>query len=428
MRLGEVVGGYRITTQPTNAGGGKCMWAFAEKDGAGSGEEYFVKQFLAPKLPRPGGGGSERSRLARLRLCEEFEERHRSIMGRLKPDVHGAGHLVLATDFFAHGSTYYKVTARIDTSTLEKPQLLEPRHKAVLLKTLAVSLNLLHGIDVVHGDLKPANVLVQQYGGNAFHVAKLIDFDDSYLSGSPPGRDDIAGDSLYGAPEWRRYVQGDESVQPRQLTTAVDIFALGLMTHHYLTGALPRHDDRFGSPADAVNARADLWLDPRLTDPMQNLLRRMLSRAPSQRPRASGVISALKDPNVCALQHRRPGTAGGTSGTTSGGAGGKWADSRRPEATGAPGADSAPDGPPRTGPHRASRLRTNVTGSPRPRTTTDEPATTGPPASGTPAADAPRVSRVRINLGDRRTAAPRTKPTGAPRPWDNRNDQEDTTT
>ncbi|OIK24719.1 protein kinase domain-containing protein [Streptomyces malaysiense] len=413
MKLGDIVGGYRITTQPTNAGGGKCMWAFAEKDGERGGEEYFVKQFLAPKLPRPGGGGSERSRLARLRLCEEFEERHRSIMGRLKPDVHGAGHLVLATDFFAHGSTYYKVTARIDTSTLEKPQLLEPRHKAVLLKTLAVSLNLLHGIDIVHGDLKPANVLVQRYGGNSFHVAKLIDFDDSYLSGSPPGRDDIAGDSLYGAPEWRGYVQGDESVQPRQLTTAVDIFALGLMTHHYLTGSLPRYDDRFGSPADAVNARADLRLDPRLTDPMQNLLRRMLSRAPSSRPRASGVISALKDPNVCALQHRRPGTADGTSGSTSRGSTG----SGRPDAAAAPRADGAPDGPPRT-----SRLRTNVPGPTRPRTTTDKPS------AGPPAGDATRVSRVRINLGDRRGAGPRTKPTGTARPLDTRNDQEDTTT
>ncbi|MBC9729380.1 protein kinase [Streptomyces sp. TRM68367] len=376
------------------------MWAFAEKDG----EEYFIKQFLAPKRPRPDGGGSERSRQARLRLCQEFEDRHRSIMDRLRPDMHGGGHLVLATDFFAHGTTYYKVTARIDTSTLEKPQLLEPRHKAVLLKTLAVSVNLLHGIDVVHGDLKPANVLVQRFGGNAFHIAKLIDFDDSYLSGSPPGREDIAGDSLYGAPEWRRYVQGDESVQPRQLTTAVDIFALGLMTHYYVAGSLPHHDDRFGSPADAVNARSELRLDPRLTEPMRNLLRKMLSRVPSNRPRASHVVSALKDPSVCALQHRRPGTKAGTT------------PAERPAASGTEGSD---------GSGRTSRLRTNIAG------TSSRPRTTGSAASGRSAAkpegagtgetsaatsSGPRVSRVRINLGTRRHAVPRTETKDNPPP------------
>ncbi|MYT13633.1 protein kinase [Streptomyces sp. SID4951] len=362
------------------------MWAFAEK----SGEEFFIKQFLAPKRPRPGGG-SAHSREARLRLCEQFEERHRSIMERLRPNMHGGGHLVLATDFFAHESTYYKVTARIDTSTLEKPQLLAPRHKTVLLKTLAVSLNLLHGIGIVHSDLKPANVLVQKYGGNAFHIAKLIDFDDSYLSGNPPGRDVIAGDSLYGAPEWRRYVQEDEKIQPRHLTTAVDVFALGLMMHHYLTGALPRHDDRFGSPADAVNAREELALDSRLTDAMRNLMRVMLSRTPSSRPRISTVISALKDPDVCALRHRRPGTSTATptsapeppSRTETGAA-------REPKDS------SAADGTP----SRTSRLRTNL---PRPQPAGADPR---PPApEGTP-----RVSRVRINLRGRTSGTPATSP------------------
>lgn len=400
MKLGDNVGGYRIVTQPTNEGGGKCIWAFAEE----GGEQFFIKQFLTPKRPRPDGGGSARSREARLRLCQEFEARHRSIMDRLTPEMHGGGHLVLARDFFAHGTTYYKVTARIDTSTLEKPQLLESRHKAVLLKTLAVSLNLLHGIGIVHGDLKPANVLVQRYGGNAFHVAKLIDFDDSYLSGSPPGRDDIAGDSLYGAPEWRRYVQGEKSVQPRQLTTAVDIFALGLMTHSYLTGSLPQYDDRFGSPADAVNARDELRLDPRLTDPMHNLLRVMLSRAPSSRPRASTVVSALKDPSVCALQHRRPGTASappvrGTRPSPTTVSSGTAADDRRPP-------DSA-------GPPGPSRLRGRMTATSAPRTK-DQTAAEPPPKAPAPvgpghpavpdtgSGETPRTSRVRINLGTER--------------------------
>lgn len=377
MKLGDEISGYHVVTEPTNANGGKCMWAFAEKDG----RQYFLKRFLEPKRPREGSTASAASRRIRMEVCQEFEERHRGIMKRLRPDARGGGNLVLATDFFHEGSTYYKVTERIDTTTLEKPQTLEPRQKAVLLKTLGLSLQLLHDIDVVHGDLKPLNVLIQKRDGAAFHSAKLIDFDDSYLSGGPPGRQDIAGDSLYGAPEWRRYVQEDESVQPEHLTTAVDVFALGLMTHEYLTGNLPAHDERYGSPADAVNAGEALRLDSRLSDSLQGLIRATTSLQPGKRPRMGTYLKALKDPAVCALVHRRPGTAV----------------SKAPPPAAPPTAEEVSAA-------RVSRIRSNLGRPPasaKPEAPTPEPETATPePGTATPT-EAKR-SRVRINLGDRR--------------------------
>ena len=377
MKQGDVIAGYRITTAPTNANGGKCIWAFAEK----SGTAYFIKQFLEPKRPKDDARDSPSLRIRR-QLAQEFEERHRTIMKRLRPDAHGGGNLVLATDFFHDASTYYKVTERIDTSSLEKPQTLEPRQKMVLLKTLGTSLKQLHDIDVVHGDLKPLNVLVQKRNDAAFHTAKLIDFDDSYIAGKPPAPEDISGDSLYGAPEWRRYLRQDDSAGPDRLTCAVDVFALGLMTHLYLTGELPRHDERFGSPADAVNAGERLGLDARLSDEIQGLLRAMTHEDPKQRPRMTTYLKALSDPKVCALQHRRPGSA---------------TPKKAP-------AETAPAAPPRT-----SRVRTNLKQrtsgpTPAPHTAPAEPAPSPPEPDTAPApatSSVPRPSRVRINLGDR---------------------------
>ncbi|GAA2321550.1 protein kinase [Streptomyces caniferus] len=395
MKNGDVIAGYRIISEPTNANGGKCMWAFAEKDG----QQFFLKRFLEPKRPREGSTASAASRRIRLEVCEEFENRHRTIMKRLRPDARGGGNLVLAKDFFHEGSTYYKVTERIDTSTLEKPQALEPRQKAVLLKTLGMSLQQLHDIDVVHGDLKPLNVLVQKREGMAFHTAKLIDFDDAYVSRMPPGPQDIAGDSLYGAPEWRNYVQEEGSVLPEHLTTAVDIFALGLMTHYYLTGATPGHAAQYGSPADAVNAGEELTIDARLSDSMRGLIRAMTTREPGRRPRMATYLNALKDPQVCALQHRRPGTS-------------KPMDAE-PAGTGPV---TTPTEPGQAAP-RTSRIRANLTGgrSPRPTAGASGPApapapapapepepTTAPMPPKKPESPARRTSRVRINLGDRR--------------------------
>ncbi|MEE1772744.1 protein kinase [Streptomyces sp. JV185] len=384
MKQGDEIAGYRVVSEPTNANGGKCMWAFAEKDG----HQYFLKRFLEPKRPREGSTASAASRRIRFEVCQEFEDRHRGIMKLLRPDARGGGNLVLATDFFHEGSTYYKVTELIDTSSLEKPQALEPRQKAVLLRTLALSLQLLHDIDVVHGDLKPLNVLVQKREGVTFHSAKLIDFDDSYVSGRPPGRQDVAGDSLYGAPEWRRYVQEDEAVQPKHLTTAVDIFALGLMTHYYLTGALPGYSDRYGSPADAVNAGEQLVLDPRLTDSMQGLVRAMTVPAPRNRPRMTTYLTALKDPQVCALVHRRPGTAKPTS--------------AEPPASGpgSPGPGQPGDTATRTSRVRSNLSRGKVPAPAAPPASSPPPATEATGETSTPTAA--RTSRVRINLGDRR--------------------------
>lgn len=54
MKNGDVIAGYRIISEPTNANGGKCMWAFAEKDG----QQFFLKRFLEPKRPREGSTAS----------------------------------------------------------------------------------------------------------------------------------------------------------------------------------------------------------------------------------------------------------------------------------------------------------------------------------------------------------------------------------
>ncbi|MFF9804946.1 protein kinase [Streptomyces coeruleorubidus] len=429
MKKGDVIGGYRITNEPTNANGGKCVWAFAEKDGG----QYFVKRFLEPKRPRDDDTRDTPSLRIRRQLAREFEDRHRTIMKRLRPDARGGGNLVLATDFFHEGSTYYKVTERIDTSNLEKPQSLEPRQKMVLLKTLGMSLKQLHDIDIVHGDLKPLNVLVQKRDGAAFHTAKLIDFDDSYVAGEPPGPEEIAGDSLYGAPEWRRYMQGDGSVGKERLTCAVDVFALGLMTHLYLTGELPHHDSRYGSPADAVNAGEQLELDTRLSDTMLGLLRSMTGLAPANRPRMATFLKTLSDPTVCVLQPRRPGTtrpstafrpkSGGTPGsrtpssgttksagapassgtTTSSGSGPRTSRIKSTMRSAGPPVESG--GAPRVPRAAAETPRRSETADGRtspPPAAPDSPSTAAPATPPPSGEAAPRASRVRINYGDRK--------------------------
>jgi len=280
MKLGQWLHGYRITSDQSNDNAGKCVWAFAEKDG----QEYFVKEFLEPKRPRPESMGSPETKRILLAQCTDFERRHQAVMARVDPtDLH-AGNLVVAVDFFCEGTRYYKVTERLYSAEGVAPHRMTPRDQVVLLGTLADSLQFLHGLGVVHNDLKPSNILLYRPPDSALHIAKLIDFDDSYVTGEPPPRTELGGDPSYAAPEWLRYSHGDPDTGPDQLTVAADVFAFGLLLHCYLTGALPRYDARYDCVAAAVNAGAPVDLDPRLSGAVMDAVARMLAGVPAARP------------------------------------------------------------------------------------------------------------------------------------------------
>jgi serine/threonine protein kinase len=299
MKFGDVINGYQVITEPTNSGGAMCVWAFAVKDR----REYFIKEFLQPKWPLPESMGSEASKIRRRQDCHEFERRHNEVMSRLADatTTEGGGNLVTALAFFRSGTMYYKITEKVVTASLASLRVLNVHERAVIFRTLVLSLQLLHRKDIVHGDLKPSNVLIQRVPGSALHTAKLIDFDDSYLSANPPPRDQIVGDSAYGAPEWFGYAMNDDSIVPGMLTKAADIFALALIFHHYLVQTLPTFSGRFTAPGQAVAAGERLRCDRQISPRLRNLLDAMLAPRFSDRPTISQVFEGLRHEEALAL-------------------------------------------------------------------------------------------------------------------------------
>jgi hypothetical protein len=106
-----------------------------------------------------------------------------------------------------------------------------------------------HQRGVVHGDVKPANVLVEPSG-----TVKLGDFGTARLVDAP-ARGLVAGTRAYMAPEALDGAPPD----PR-----MDVFALGVVLHEMLTGSRPRD----GRPS--VNGRLGKVLERALAiDPAQ---------------------------------------------------------------------------------------------------------------------------------------------------------------
>jgi len=159
------------------------------------------------------------------------------------------------------------------------PQVLE------WLRDTAASLDAAHVRGVVHRDVKPANLLLDDDG----HV-RVVDFGIAHASGLDPLTltGTVLGSAGYLAPE---------QAQGRPATAASDGYALGVVAYELLTGRRPYVRDSYAAEANAhvyeavpSAARSNRKLPAGVDD----VLTRALAKDPVERfPTCAAFVSAL---------------------------------------------------------------------------------------------------------------------------------------
>ncbi|WP_425619337.1 serine/threonine-protein kinase [Anatilimnocola sp. NA78] len=178
----------------------------------------------------------------------------------------------------------YAVLPYLPGSTLE--QLLNQRAQVPVPQALwyvrqtADALAMLHSQGWLHGDVKPANLIVSDQG----HVT-LIDLGLARQLGSAECRTEnwLAGDAAYLSPE--------ALIPGYQLSTAADVFSLGLSLLQLLRGeaASPKP-----SLADNWHAASDLRVSrPDVSREVATLIAKMTANEPLRRPLISELLSTL---------------------------------------------------------------------------------------------------------------------------------------
>jgi serine/threonine protein kinase len=285
---------YRLTSDFTTAGGGQCRWAFAQKDGV----DYFIKEFLTPTYPTSSSSCSEKLRERKLADCQIFSDRHRRINRKLSELSAGDGNVVVSKDIFRVDAHYYKVTDKIDVNSISVEEIskLARYHQAVLLKSLAHSVSVLHSAGLVHGDLKPDNILIKCTKRS--YTTKLIDFDDSYEVEKLPPANQLVGDITYYSPEMSKYIRTGEDV--KNLGKPSDIFSLGIIFCEYLTG----HRPKFKSGSELLTTDVGVSRDLEIITGLEkswlkaaDLINSMLGFNPENRPTIQKVLIDLNSIN-----------------------------------------------------------------------------------------------------------------------------------
>ncbi len=212
-----------------------------------SAGQLFARRYLIEEMVDGGGMGciylARQQPLGRrvvLKTLSEMQRRDPASTARFDREARALSRLQHPNivSFIDHGredGNHYIVMEYVEGETLRA--MLDRERTLTLEDFLNISVQLLDGVGaahqrgIIHRDLKPANMMLCQRRGQPVLV-KLLDFGlaRSLSPDDEVTRQGLMGSVLYLAPE--RIRGGD-------LTTRADIYALGVLFYHMLSGCYP---------------------------------------------------------------------------------------------------------------------------------------------------------------------------------------------
>lgn len=202
-------------------------------------------------------------------------------------------------DVNSEDERYYLVTEFVEGKDLK--QLVEgsggisPTQAIEIVRQAAEGLEYAHGQGVIHGDLKPSNLIVDASG-----IVKIRDLGLARLTESSPAPGD---ESTEVATLAAQSFHAPEQASKREVSPLVDIYSLGAIFFYLLTGK---------PPLGGVNKAQDVKsLCPAVSDEAAEICAKMLAEDPAARPQTAKQVvvgldvAARGKPKLAAKEEKR---------------------------------------------------------------------------------------------------------------------------
>jgi eukaryotic-like serine/threonine-protein kinase len=170
---------------------------------------------------------------------------------------------------------------------------LPPRDAARLTETIARAVGYFHTRGVCHLDLKPSNILLDAEPGVPWEVVspKISDFGIARLEGEP-GTTETGANGPKGTPS---YMASEQVVAlPGTIGPAADIYALGAMLYHLLTGRPPFQGASTAETLEQVRNQEPVpprRLNGRIPRDLETICLTCLEKAPNRRYRSALALA-----------------------------------------------------------------------------------------------------------------------------------------
>ncbi len=268
--IGKTVGCYTVLEQIGRGGMATVFKALDRNDG----------QTVAIKVLMP-----------QLAMEENFKARFRREARVLRELKHP--NVVPVLDYGEANGLVYLVMPFMQVGTLRDRMLsgeLRVQEAASIVNQIASALQYAHDTGVVHRDVKPSNILIDE-NGNAW----LSDFGFAHISDASLN---LTGSALIGTPA---YIS-PEQINGGKITHLSDQYSLGVVLYHLSTGRLPYDAD---TPIAIAIKHATEPLprprsvNPNLPDAIEVILIKALAKDPAQR---FNSVAEFNDAFQAALQ------------------------------------------------------------------------------------------------------------------------------
>jgi serine/threonine-protein kinase len=176
---------------------------------------------------------------------------------------------------------------------VERHGPLPPARAVYLLRQVCGALGEAHAAGLIHRDIKPSNIFAARRGGRD-DVAKLLDFGLVRPAAAARASHLSAEGQILGTP---LFMSPEQATGGRELDERGDIYALGAVAYHLLTGR-PPFDEAGGIAALIAHARDPVLPPSRvragIPEDLERVVLRCLAKDPADRyPDAEGLERAL---------------------------------------------------------------------------------------------------------------------------------------
>lgn len=199
-------------------------------------------------------------------------------------------YIVNVYDWGQDEGTYYIVMEYIRGSDLktaiQERGSINQRKVAEIGSQVCQALGVAHGLDIIHRDIKPQNIMIQPDGN-----VKVMDFGIARAKNSVMTQtSSVLGTAHYISPE---------QAQGKELTATSDIYSLGIVLYEAATGQLPFDGpDAVSVAMQQVNNEPALpsEINPDIDPDLEDIIMKALAKQPQERfHTANDMRTALND-------------------------------------------------------------------------------------------------------------------------------------
>ena len=270
--IGRAIGSYRLVQILGSGGAGSV---FLGQSITTPAEQVAIKVMMPPAQLSRAGRDDFRKRF--LREAQTLRQlRHPHIVSIIAagevPEI-GLAYMILP---YMTGGT---LANRLRAGPLPLNDV------ARYLSQLAGALDYAHQRGIVHRDIKPANVLLDAHGDAYladFGIAKLFDFVGTTLTTTG---------QIIGTPEY----MAPEQASSGKISPATDVYGLGILAYHLLTGKLPFQGETFIQVAMQIMETpppSPIRLRPDLPAAANATILQALEKSPGKRYPSAGAFAA----------------------------------------------------------------------------------------------------------------------------------------